>query len=117
MRTPIASKSSTIQRYGGTPVIFQSYGLVEQPPSRDHRLRMPKLGGYCPQFIAFELGTMFAPFGKIYDLDTYAGLLSVPQCIGAKHSSLSRELEWQRLQLRDRRAPGFQSVHGQRPGD
>jgi hypothetical protein len=25
------------------------------------------LGALCDRFIAFELGTMFAPFGKIYD--------------------------------------------------
>ena len=36
-----------------------------------------------------------------------AGLLEIPQCVGAKHSSLSRELEWQRLQLRDRKRPDF----------
>jgi hypothetical protein len=55
---------------------------------------------------------MFAPFGQIYDLETYAGLLDVPQCLGAKHSSLKRELEWQRLQLRDERRPDFKVFTG-----
>ena len=100
-----------IQRFGGTPVIFQSYGLVEQVPAAIVE-SYAQLGEFCPQFIAFELGTMFAPFGKIYDLDTYRGLLSVPQCIGAKHSSLSRVLEWQRLSLRDEIRPDFKVFTG-----
>ena len=69
-------------------------------------------GRHAPQFIAFELGTMFAPFGKIYDLATYEGLLNIPQCIGAKHSSLSRQLEWERLALRDKIRPDFKVFTG-----
>lgn len=89
-----------IQTFGGTPVIFQSYGLISLGP--DELIRAYKeIGRYAPRFIAFELGTMFAPFGRIYDLPIYEGLLEIPQCIGAKHSSLKRELEWQRLTLRD----------------
>lgn len=95
-----------IQNCGGTPVIFQSYGLTSQPPDAIIAA-YARLGQSCPRFIAFELGTMFAPFGKIYDLDTYEGLLGIPQCIGAKHSSLSRALEWERLRLRDRTRPDF----------
>jgi len=55
---------------------------------------------------------MFAPFGRIYDLDTYEALLKIPQCIGAKHSSLSRELEWQRLDFGDRLRPDFKVFTG-----
>ena len=57
-------------------------------------------------------GTMFAPFGKIYDLATYEGLLGIKECIGAKHSSLSRELEWERLALRDKIRPDFKVFTG-----
>jgi dihydrodipicolinate synthase/N-acetylneuraminate lyase len=100
-----------IQSYGGTPVIFQSYGLTGQ--SNDAIVQAYEtLGESCDQFIAFELGTMFAPFGKIYDLATYEGLLGVAQCIGAKHSSLSRAQEWERLQLRDRVRPDFMVLTG-----
>ena len=100
-----------IQSYGGTPVIFQSYGLTGQPPD-GILAAYAALGRDCPQFIAFELGTMFAPFGKIYDLETYTGLLAISQCIGAKHSSLSRALEWERLALRDRTRPDFMVFTG-----
>jgi dihydrodipicolinate synthase/N-acetylneuraminate lyase len=100
-----------IHHYGGTPVIFQSYALTSQ--SNDGIVESyAQIGQHAPQFIAFELGTMFAPFGKIYDLDVYRGLLDVPQCIGAKHSSLSRELEWERLRLRDEHRPDFKVFTG-----
>ena len=95
-----------VQDHGGRPVVFQSYGLTEQGPE-DILAAYSAIGRDCPEFIAFELGTMFAPFGQIYDLDTYAGLLDIPQCTGSKHSSLDRSLEWQRLALRDERRPDF----------
>ena len=100
-----------IQGCGGTPVIFQSYGLTSQAPGAIVQA-YASLGAHCDQFIAFELGTMFAPFGKIYDLDTYTGLMQVPQCLGAKHSSLSRTLEWERLKLRDQTRPDFKVFTG-----
>jgi dihydrodipicolinate synthase/N-acetylneuraminate lyase len=100
-----------IQSYGGTPIIFQSYGLTGQSPAQIVA-SYADLGRDCPRFLAFELGTMFAPFGKIYDLETYASLLDIPQCVGAKHSSLNRVLEWQRLDLRDRLRPDFRVYTG-----
>jgi len=96
---------------GGTPVIFQSYGLTQQSDEgvvESYR----QLGQRCDQFIGFELGTMFAPFGKIYSLDLYRGLMGIPQCLGAKHSSLSRQLEWERLVLRDQVRPDFLVLTG-----
>jgi dihydrodipicolinate synthase/N-acetylneuraminate lyase len=100
-----------IQEHGGLPIVFQSHGLVSQP--RDRLLDAYRaLGRACPRYLAFELGEAFAPFGKIYDLETYAGLLDIPACIGAKHSSLSRLLEWQRLALRNERRPDFLVLTG-----
>lgn len=101
----------SIHQFGGIPVIFQSYGLTEQP-SEAIVNAYRELGEHCPQFIAFELGKMFAPFGKIYNLAVYANLLDIPHCLGAKHSSLSRALEWERLQLRDRQRPDFKVFTG-----
>ncbi len=96
---------------GGTPVIFQSYGLTEQ--SDDAIIAAYAAIGECvEQFIAFELGTMFAPFGKIYSLEAYRRLLDIRQCIGAKHSSLRREPEWQRLAIRDAVRPDFLVLTG-----
>lgn len=95
-----------IQEHGGTPVIFQSYGLVRQPPS-EIVASYAELARGCDRFIGFELTTDLAPFGAVYDLETYAGLMEIPQCVGAKHSSFHREPEWERLALRDQKRPDF----------
>lgn len=102
---------SAICRAGGTPVIFQSFGLSSVPEE--------EIGGAyssiteeCGEFIAFELGRAFAPFGRIYTLETYEEIMSIKKCIGAKHSSLNREPEWQRIALRDRVRPDFKVLTG-----
>ncbi len=100
-----------IQNHGGTPIIFQSYGLTGQAAG-DILRAYEALGEKCDEFIAFELGKMFAPFGAIYDLETYRGLLGVSACSGAKHSSLSRQLEWERIKLRDALRPEFKVYTG-----
>jgi dihydrodipicolinate synthase/N-acetylneuraminate lyase len=106
----LRSMQSVLDR-GGIPVIFQSYGLTGLP---DPELiaAYEKLGTFCDGFIAFELGTMFAPFGKIYSLEVYRDLLGVRKCTGAKHSSLQRSSEWDRLALRDRVRPEFRVYTG-----
>jgi dihydrodipicolinate synthase/N-acetylneuraminate lyase len=95
-----------IQEAGGTPVIFQSYGLIEQA-GPEIVASYQKLAKACDRFLGFELTQDLAPFGKIYDLETYAGIMAVKGCIGAKHSSFHREPEWQRLKLRDTQRPDF----------
>jgi dihydrodipicolinate synthase/N-acetylneuraminate lyase len=96
---------------GGTPVIFQSYGLTGLPDP-ELLAAYETIGRDCDSFIAFELGTMFAPFGKIYDLGTFRELLRIKKCSGAKHSSLNRALEWQRLAVRDAVRPDFKVYTG-----
>ncbi len=108
---PQSKQIEIIQNHGGTPIIFQTYGLTGQSPDGIINAYR-QLGDVAPRFIAFELGKMFAPFGAIYDLDTYRGIMEIPQCIGAKHSSLDRELEWQRLALRDAVRPDFKVFTG-----
>lgn len=100
-----------IQEFGGTPIIFQSFGLTQQDNEAIVQA-YAAIGEKADEFIAFELGKMFAPFGAIYDLETYAGLMGIKQCIGAKHSSLSRQLEWERLALRDEQRPDFKVFTG-----
>jgi dihydrodipicolinate synthase/N-acetylneuraminate lyase len=95
-----------IVRRGGTPVIFQSCGLCQQDGESILRAYR-ELATACDRFIGFELTTELAPFGAIYDLDVYAGLMEINACIGAKHSSFHREPEWERLRLRDAKRPDF----------
>jgi dihydrodipicolinate synthase/N-acetylneuraminate lyase len=106
-----AKQMEMIQQRGGTPVIFQSYGLTGQP-DEGIVASYAKLAKHSSRFIGFELGDMFAPFGKIYSLEVYKGLMGIKACIGAKHSSLRRDLEWQRLILRDATRPDFRVYTG-----
>jgi dihydrodipicolinate synthase/N-acetylneuraminate lyase len=101
----------SIQRHAGTPVIFQSFGLTGLPDA-ELIAAYQRIGAATQRFVGFELGQMFAPFGRIYSLDIYRELIQIPQCMGAKHSSLDRTLEWQRLAVRDELRPEFHVFSG-----
>lgn len=100
-----------VQTCGGTPILFQSFGLTS---GDDDQIiaAYQTLARECDSFYAFELGQMFAPFGKIYSLELYERLLGIGNCLGAKHSSLDRVQEWQRIALRDRVRPDFLVLTG-----
>jgi hypothetical protein len=87
-------------------VVFPSHGLNSLDDT-GWVAAMEHLGDELDRFIGFELGDMFVPYGRIVGLDAYRGLLGVDGCIGAKHSSLSRVAEWERLALRDELRPDF----------
>ncbi len=103
--------SGAIASRGGTPVVFPSHGLNEHGDD-GWVASLQSLGAELDEFIGFELGTMFVPYGRIPSLDAYGALLEIPSCSGAKHSSLSRQLEWDRLALRDRVRPDFRVFTG-----
>ncbi|MDE0840310.1 MAG: dihydrodipicolinate synthase family protein, partial [Kiritimatiellae bacterium] len=75
-----------IQNHGGTPVIFQSFGLTAQDDEGIVSC-YEKLAESADRLIGFELSEVFAPFGKIYSMDVYRGLLGIDRLIGSKHSS------------------------------
>jgi dihydrodipicolinate synthase/N-acetylneuraminate lyase len=96
---------------GGTPILFPSTDLGALDGTAVVSLfREVALG--TPGLLAFELGEMFAAFGRIFDLHTIAGLMETEGVKGLKHSSLSRRLEWDRLVLRDRLRPDFRIYTG-----
>jgi dihydrodipicolinate synthase/N-acetylneuraminate lyase len=100
-----------IESHGGTPVIFQSHGLTSLGDD-EIVAAYAEIGRHCDRFVAFELGTAFAPFGRIYSLEVFRGLIGIHSCVGAKHSSLHREPEWLRLIQRDRTRPDFRVYTG-----
>ena len=105
------SAAHAVARRGGTPVVFPSHGLnaLDDDAWVDaHR----RLGAELDRFLGFELGAMFVPYGRIPGIDAYGALMEVGSCVGAKHSSLSRELEWQRLAVRDALRPEFRVLTG-----
>jgi dihydrodipicolinate synthase/N-acetylneuraminate lyase len=97
-----------ILEQGGIPIVFQSELFAGGDVAALYR----KILAPAPKALAFELGRMFAPFGRIYDLDAYRRLMEIPNLAGAKHSSLSREQELDRLELRDRERPDWKVYTG-----
>jgi dihydrodipicolinate synthase/N-acetylneuraminate lyase len=106
-----ARAAAAVAERGGTPVIFPSYGLSSLDDDGWVEA-LTHIGSTIDRFIGFELGTMFVPYGRIVSLDAYGGMMEIRQCIGAKHSSLSRQAEWDRLALRDACRPDFLVLTG-----
>lgn len=106
-----ATAASAVEAKGGTPVVFPSHGLNALDDD-GWVSALAAIGDEVDRFIGFELGSMFVPFGRIPSLHGYRGMLEIPGCIGAKHSSLSRQLEWERIQLRDEHRPAFLVLTG-----
>ena len=103
--------ASAVAERGGTPVLFPSWGLATLGDEAWVDA-IASIAEPLERCIGFELGTMFVPYGRVLPLDAYRRLLDVPQCIGAKHSSLQRQPEWDRLSLRDEVRPDFRVFTG-----
>jgi len=104
-------EADQIVRHGGTPILFQTsrtHGLSSCDKAKVYAEAVKGFG----RVYAFELGSMFAPNGEIWDLETFERIMEIPEIVGVKHSSLDRQLELQRLQLRDRLRPSFQVLTG-----
>ena len=96
---------------GGVPIVFPSAALAALPDGEVAPTHAA-VAKDVDRLLGFELGRQFHPHGRIWSLETYAEVLEVPQVVGAKHSSLARAPEWERLALRDRRRPGFLVLTG-----
>lgn len=96
---------------GGVPILFPSAGLAaldEGELAGAHAA----VAGAVDRLLGFELGRQFHPLGRIWDLATFTAILEIPEVVGAKHSSLSRAPEWDRVAVRDRRRPEFLVLTG-----
>jgi dihydrodipicolinate synthase/N-acetylneuraminate lyase len=96
---------------GGTPILFPCTELARLTGDEIVSLFREVASG-TPGLLAFELGEVFADFGRIFDRATIAGLMETPEIRGLKHSSLSRRTEWDRLALRDALRPDFKVYTG-----
>ena len=108
---PHLGTMAAIAERGGTPVVFPCFALAGLDGD-GWVAAHADLGARVDRFLAFELSTAFAPFGVIHHLATYRALLDVASCVGAKHSSLHREPEWDRLRLRNQHRPDFMVLTG-----
>src|SRR5260370_26287650 len=96
----------TILKFGGIPILFQTARLHGKTAREKVETYQAICRGYS-QVLAFELGTMFASNGEIFDEETVRGLMEIPEIKGMKHSSLDRTLEVERLALRSAPRPHF----------
>ncbi|MGH9545354.1 MAG: dihydrodipicolinate synthase family protein [Terriglobales bacterium] len=96
---------------GGIPILFQTARMQVQSSKEKAATYQAVCQGY-PHVLAFELGTMFAPNGEIFEEDTIRRLMDIPEIKGIKHSSLDRLIELQRLALRDAHRPDFHIYTG-----
>ena len=101
----------TIVRFDGIPILFQTARLHGKSPAEIAEAYRDICRGY-PQVLAFELGSMFAPNGEIWNSETVRRLMDIPEIKGMKHSSLDRILEFERLALRDAHRPDFRIYTG-----
>jgi dihydrodipicolinate synthase/N-acetylneuraminate lyase len=101
----------TIVRFDGIPILFQTARLHGKSPAEIAEAYRDICSEY-PHVLAFELGSMFAPNGEIWNSETVRRLMDIPEIKGMKHSSLDRLLELERLALRDAHRPDFRIYTG-----
>jgi dihydrodipicolinate synthase/N-acetylneuraminate lyase len=101
------AEARAVRDLGGTPVLVPNDRLGDDVLDVYRRVAAD-----VDRFIGFELSPLFHPAGRIWDLATYKEVLHLPACVGAKHSSLSRAPEWERLRLRDAERPDFLVLTG-----
>lgn len=100
-----------ICEHGGIPILFPSTWLSTQEPGQKLNT-IRSFAEQADQLLVFELGRMFVPFGEIWSDEFFEEVMQIPQVKGAKHSSLRRDIEWRRLDQRDRVRPDFKIYTG-----
>jgi len=101
----------TIIAFGGIPIVFQTARLRGSNAKEKAEIYQRISHGYAA-VLAFELGSMFAANGEIWDEDTVRRVMEIPEIKGMKHSSLDRLTELSRLALRDKHRPDFKIYTG-----
>ncbi len=109
--TAIAAEATRVAASGAVPILFPNFGLAaatEDELVDAHR----HLAAGLDRFHAFELGPMFHPAGRLFSDQAFAAILEIDQVVGAKHSSLRRDVEWSRIRARDALRPDFALMTG-----
>lgn len=101
-----------VEASGAIPVLVQSASLHGRSPAEKAKAYAETAAATSAGALAFELSPRFAPHGEIWDDETFARMLEIPELLGAKHSSLDRGTELRRLAARDRERPDFRVYTG-----
>jgi dihydrodipicolinate synthase/N-acetylneuraminate lyase len=100
-----------IVEVGGIPIVFQTARLHGASAKERAEIYQKISHGYAT-VLAFELGSMFAANGEIWDEDTVCRVMDISEIKGMKHSSLDRLTELSRLALRNQHRPDFKIYTG-----
>lgn len=106
-----AAECEMIRAAGGVPIIFPSTftARLSDEALIEFFSQIAQVAG---RFLAFELGAMFNPNGRMFSEKVLRALMAMPQCLGLKHSSLDRQTELARVRLRDEVRPDFAIYSG-----
>lgn len=106
-----ARECTSIREAGGVPIIFPS-GYTASLSDEPLIQFFGEVARAAGKFLAFELGSMFNPNGRMFSEPVLRALMDLPQCLGLKHSSLDRLTELERVRLRDLARPDFAIYSG-----
>lgn len=95
-----AAECEAIRAAGGVPIIFPSAFTARLGDEALIEF-FSQIARAAGRFLAFELGAMFNPNGRMFSKKVLRALMAMPQCAGLKHSSLDRQAELARVRLRD----------------
>jgi dihydrodipicolinate synthase/N-acetylneuraminate lyase len=96
---------------GALPILFPCFGIASASDEQLVEVHR-RIGAHVDRFLAFELGPMFHPAGRLFSDEVFAEVLAVDAVVGAKHSSLRRDVEWSRIRARDQLRPDFALMTG-----
>jgi dihydrodipicolinate synthase/N-acetylneuraminate lyase len=107
----LVAAASAVRDAGALPILFPGHGMAGL--SDDELVEVHRrIGERVGPFLGFELGPMFHPAGRVFSTRVFEGLLEIQEVVGLKHSSLRRDLEWERLRLCQRHRPDFRMMTG-----
>lgn len=106
-----AAECEAIRAAGGVPIIFPSAFTASLGDEEliGFFLQVARAAG---RFLAFELGAMFNPNGRMFSEKVLRALMAMPECLGLKHSSLERQTELGRVRLRNQERSDFAIYSG-----
>ena len=103
--------ADAVRELGGTPILFPCARLKSMEPAEQRAVFRRIAAGGGP-LLAFELNPAFSESGFLFSDELYREVLELPAFVGLKHSSLSRQLEWRRLALRNQVRENFRIYTG-----
>ncbi len=107
----LCAEAEAVAATGALPILFPSHGMAALDDDELVDLHRT-LGERVGPFLGFELGPMFHPAGRIFSTEVFEALLGIGPVVGLKHSSLRRDLEWERLRLCQQLRPDFRMMTG-----